>query len=126
MSGGSLSLEDPKSDRSDARINVYSHEGVWYEEISQENRIVTEIRPMPFNLVRTYADQAARLGIVKELDDGTWYATIPDFEGVWADGDFPSDALDDLADVVYDWAILKMLDKDIDIPVVGGIDLRTT
>lgn len=121
-----LKLDRPRKDRSDHQQNVYSHEGVWSEHVSQEGRVVTDVRPIPFHLVHDYADQAARLGIVKELEDGGWYASIPSFEGVWATGEHAVDALGGLAEVVYDWAILKMLDGDTDIPVVNDIDLRST
>lgn len=121
---GSLEVLDPHADRSDQSQGDFHFEGVWIEEVSQRTRSVSDFRPIPVDLVGRYAEQAARSGVVSQLKDGSWYAEIPEFKGVWAAGEYASDALEALADVVFDWTILKMLDRDLDIPVVGDMDLR--
>jgi predicted RNase H-like HicB family nuclease len=72
-----------------------------------------------------YAEIAAqRHGVLKRLPDGKWFATIPDFEGVWASELTPEQTLEVLEEVVLDWVLLKIQHKDKDLPVLEEIDLN--
>jgi hypothetical protein len=42
---------------------------------------------------------------------------------VWAQEASPKECLDTLAEVLREWLVLKIVDKDRDIPVVDDIDL---
>lgn len=117
-------LSEPTETRSGRSLSHF--EGVWNEYISQEGTSAHDFRAIPAGLVRRYAKCAVRLAIVRQLDDGTWFAEVPNFDGVWASGEAAADVIPELEDVIFDWAILKMLDGDTDIPPVGDIDLRTT
>ncbi len=76
-------------------------------------------------LVRAYAALAVRRhGKTKRFPDGEWFADLEGFRGPWATGETPIDALDELNDVVFDWALFKMRDGDGDLPVVDEIDLN--
>lgn len=59
----------------------------------------------------------------KKLEDGTWFAGIEDFEGVWANGKTIENCRKELIEVLEEWLILKIQDKDI-LPVIKGIDLN--
>ena len=59
----------------------------------------------------------------KKLEDGSWFAEIPGFEGIWADGKAVEECRRELIEVLEEWLILKIKDKD-PIPVVKGIDIN--
>ena len=59
----------------------------------------------------------------KKLEDGTWFAEIPGFEGVWANGKTVEDCRKELVAVLEEWLILKLNDRD-PLPVVKGIKLN--
>lgn len=81
-------------------------------------------RPLPVQLIKRYAMLAALRADTERLGDGSWYAEIRGFPGVWAQGDSESEAIEEIETVVRDWATLKILDKDRDLPVIGMIDLN--
>jgi len=81
-------------------------------------------RLLPIQLIRRYALLAAVRADTERLEDGSWYAEVRGFPGVWAQGDSEGEALKEIETVVRDWTILKVLDKDCDLPVVGMIDLN--
>lgn len=55
----------------------------------------------------------------KMLDDGTWFAEISGFEGVWANGKTVEECRKELIEVLEEWLILKLKDGD-PIPEVKG------
>ncbi len=67
---------------------------------------------------------AALRADTERLDDGSWYADIRGFPGVWAQGDSEDEAREEIETVVRDWTVLKILDEDRDLPVIGMIDLN--
>jgi len=70
-----------------------------------------------------YIQGAIEKAEYKKLDDGTWFAEIPGFEGVWANGNSVEECRKELAEVLDEWLVLKLRDKD-PVPVVKGIDLK--
>lgn len=62
---------------------------------------------------------ALRAARYKTLDDGSWFADIPGFEGVWASGDTVEECRSELREVLEEWLVLKIRDND-PLPVVGG------
>ena len=48
----------------------------------------------------------------KKLDDGTWFAEIPGFEGVWANCKTVEESRKELMEVLEEWLILKLRDGD--------------
>lgn len=88
---------------------------------------VLEVRyglALPSQLVRKYALLAAGRAETERLQDGTWYAEIPGFPGVWAQGESEEEVVRELETVVRDWALLKIQDKDRDLPIIGLINLN--
>ena len=59
----------------------------------------------------------------KKLDDSTWYAEIPGFEGVWANSTSVEECRKELIEVLEEWLILKLKDGDT-VPVVNDIDIN--
>ena len=48
----------------------------------------------------------------KRLEDGTWFAEIPDFEGVWANGQSVEQCRKELMEVLEGRLVLKLRDND--------------
>lgn len=55
----------------------------------------------------------------KRLENGTWFAEIPGFKGVWANGKTVEECRKELVEVLEEWLILKLRDAD-PIPLVKG------
>ncbi|GBD97996.1 hypothetical protein BMS3Abin07_00003 [bacterium BMS3Abin07] len=70
-----------------------------------------------------YTQKALEKAEYKKLDDGTWFAEIPGFEGVWANGKSVEECRKELLEVLDEWLILKLRDRD-PVPELGGIDLN--
>lgn len=100
-----------------ARMNTNHSSDSWSNEYPMDTFIV------PAGLVDRYLGVAMRRAEPRRIDAGRWYADLPGFPGVWADGDSPKECLDTLMDVLRDWIFLKLQDGDRDIPVVDEIDL---
>ena len=56
-------------------------------------------------------------------DPRRFYCGLERFRGVWAEGDSLKECLDTLEEVLRDWLLLKLVDRDMDIPTVDHIDL---
>lgn len=53
----------------------------------------------------------------KQLGDGSWFAEIPGFEGVWANAATVAACRTELAEVLEEWLLLRIHDHD-PVPVV--------
>lgn len=58
----------------------------------------------------------------KKIEDGTWFAEIPGFEGVWANGKTIEECRKELMEVLEEWLILKLRDRD-KIPDIKGAEI---
>lgn len=70
-----------------------------------------------------YMQKALETAEYKKLEDNTWFAGIPAFDGVWANGGSVEECRKELMEVLEEWLFLKIQDKD-PIPVVNGISLK--
>lgn len=70
-------------------------------------------------MIHEYIQSAISMAQYKILEDGTWFAEIPGFEGVWANGKSIESCRQELIDVLEEWLILKLRDED-PIPEVDG------
>lgn len=103
-----------------------NREGMWGEMTSQEGlRQVVFRRPLPMQMIRTYAELAVDHAQLEETDDGEWLGTIATFAGVWAKESSQRRTLEVLEEVVFEWVLLKIRDEDRDLPVLDSIDLNT-
>jgi len=59
----------------------------------------------------------------KKLDDGTWFAEISGFEGVWANSGTVEECRKELIEVLEEWLILKLRDKD-PLPIIKNININ--
>lgn len=69
-----------------------------------------------------YIQGALEKAEYKKLEDGTWFAEIPDFEGVWANSETVEGCRKELMEVLEEWLVLKLRDGD-PIPTVKGIEI---
>lgn len=81
-----------------------------------------ELWRIPSETLSSYEMAALELARFERLEDGSWYAEIPGFAGVWANGDTEDACRDELQEVLKEWLALKLRDGDDDIPVMAGID----
>ncbi len=70
-----------------------------------------------------YTHKALEKAEYKKLDDGTWFAEISGFEGVWANGKTVEECRTELLEVLEEWLILKLRDND-PIPEVESVNLN--
>lgn len=66
-----------------------------------------------------YIQGALEKAEYKILDDRTWFAEIPGFEGVWANSKTVEGCRKELVEVLEEWLILKLKEGD-PIPEVKG------
>jgi len=77
-------------------------------------------------LLDDYKKSAMRQASLKQLEHGNWFAELPGFPGVWADGASPEADLATLEEVLAEWLALKIADKDRDIPIIDRINLNVS
>ena len=70
-----------------------------------------------------YIQAALEISQYKKLEDGSWFAEIPGFKGVWANGKTVEECRRELVEVLEEWLILKIKNKD-PVPVMKKISLN--
>lgn len=55
-------------------------------------------------------------------DDGTFYAEIPGFEGVWANAASLEACREELAGVLEEWVLFRV-SRNFSLPVIDGLEL---
>lgn len=70
-----------------------------------------------------YVQKAIEMATYKQLEDGSWFAEIPGFRGVWANGKTVESCRRELWEVLEEWLILKLRDRE-SIPKIRGVALR--
>lgn len=63
-------------------------------------------------MLTEYISAALRRALYKVIEDGSWFAEIPGLEGVWANGATVEGCREELQEVLEEWIILKIRDKD--------------
>ena len=74
-------------------------------------------------MLTEYLNAALKKAEYKKIDDGTWYADIPGFIGVWANADSVEGCRSELREVLEEWLILKIRDEDL-IPTINGFGIH--
>ena len=74
-------------------------------------------------MLTEYIQNAIAMAEYKKLEDGSWFAEIPGVEGVWANGSSVEECRRELIEVLEEWLLLKIQDKDI-IPAAGGVEIK--
>jgi len=70
-----------------------------------------------------YIHKALEIAVYKQLENGAWFAEIPGFQGVWANAETVESCRRELHEVLEEWLMLKIRDRD-PIPVVGGVAIE--
>jgi predicted RNase H-like HicB family nuclease len=76
-------------------------------------------------MIFEYCQKAIEKAEYKKLDDGTWYAEMPGFKGVWANAETVEDCRKELISVLEEWIVLKLRDGDV-VPEVNGLSVQIT
>jgi predicted RNase H-like HicB family nuclease len=76
-------------------------------------------------VILEYMNKALEHSSYKKLDDGSWFAEISDFAGVWANASTVEACRKELLEVLEEWLLLKIRDGD-ESPPIDGIQLRIT
>ncbi|PTN32001.1 type II toxin-antitoxin system HicB family antitoxin [Desulfonatronum sp. SC1] len=74
-------------------------------------------------MIQEYCQNAIARAEYKKLDDGTWFAEIPGFQGVWANGESIEACRQDLWSVLEEWLVMKIQDGD-PLPCFNGLSLH--
>lgn len=74
-------------------------------------------------MLMEYVHKALEKAQYKSLDDGTWFAEIPGFTGVWANKSNVEECRQELVEVLEEWLILKIRDRDT-IPTINGVGIE--
>ena len=70
-----------------------------------------------------YVQKAVEKARYKQLEDGSWFSEIPGFTGVWAQGRTVETCRKELWDVLEEWIVLKLRDRD-PLPKVRGATVK--
>ena len=73
-------------------------------------------------MLAEYIKAAMHQATYELIDDGTYFAEIPKFDGLWANAETLEATRDELEEVLEGWIILG-LRQGHTLPVINGIDL---
>jgi len=91
--------------------------------MSYFNQTVYDSAGKKITMILEYCEKAIEKAEYKKLEDSTWFAEIPGFQGVWANGKTAEECRKDLITVLEEWLILKLRDQD-PIPEIDGLRLE--
>jgi len=74
-------------------------------------------------MLSEYIQKALEKAHYKVLENGTWFAEVPGFEGVWANARTVEECRHELQEVLEEWLVLKIRDGD-PIPSIEGVEIR--
>jgi len=74
-------------------------------------------------MLTEYIGAALKKARYKKLDDDSWFAEIPDFEGVWANAGTVEECRSELREVLEEWMVLKIRDR-APLPTLGGLNME--
>ncbi|MBV8883035.1 MAG: type II toxin-antitoxin system HicB family antitoxin [Chroococcidiopsidaceae cyanobacterium CP_BM_RX_35] len=73
-------------------------------------------------MLSDYINATMRRAIYEPIGDGTVFASIPGFDGLWANAQTQAACIDELRSVLEGWIVLG-LRLGHTLPIVDGIDL---
>ena len=74
-------------------------------------------------MIREYIEKALCHATVEEMEDGDFFASIPEINGPWGSGKSEAEARAELAETLEEW-IVVCLREDDDIPEIDGVSLN--
>lgn len=69
-----------------------------------------------------YLHKALSRAEYKILENGEWFVSIPNFDGVWASGSNVEETRNELIEVLEEWLLLKLKDNDL-IPFFDSLEI---
>lgn len=70
-----------------------------------------------------YLDKAMQHAQYEQIEDGTYFARIPGFKGVWSNASTKQECQKELREVLEGWILLNIADHT-PLPVVDGTTLE--
>ena len=70
-----------------------------------------------------YVDKAMQHAHFEQIEDGTYYGSIPDFNGVWSNAATEDLCRQELREVLEGWILLNIADHK-PLPTVDGMSLE--
>ena len=70
-----------------------------------------------------YIAKAVERAVYEKMENGRYFATIPGFRGLWAEGKSVEGARRELIDALEDWVLLAIRCGD-HVPVIARINLN--
>ena len=74
-------------------------------------------------MLSEYIEKAMARARFERLEDGTYYAEIPGFPGLWASGQTPEECAQDLRGALEGWILLSVADHT-PLPELDGFTLE--
>ena len=74
-------------------------------------------------MLAEYIEKAMGLAKAEKMEDGRYFAIIPGFKGLWADGDTRKECLSELRLSLEEWLVIA-LRSDEDLPEISGTTLN--
>jgi len=74
-------------------------------------------------MITEYIKKALEKARYEKLEDGTWFAEIPGFQGVWANGKTVEETRNELQEVLEEWILLTVKDGE-QLPKIGGVEIK--
>jgi len=74
-------------------------------------------------MITEYIDKALTRVKVKRLEDGTYFASVPELRGPWANGTTKDECLTELREVLEEWLVVSLRDDD-ELPEFGSVSLN--
>ncbi len=59
----------------------------------------------------------------ERMEDGRFFASVPNFKGLWADGDSTEECLSELRTAFEEWLVICLREDD-ELPDLPGISLN--
>ena len=59
-------------------------------------------------MLAEYIDKAMRHAQIEQIEDGTYYGSIPDFQGVWSNAESEETSRQELREVLEGWILLQI------------------
>jgi predicted RNase H-like HicB family nuclease len=81
-------------------------------------------RELPTQLIDRYVERAMLRSETKQYPSGEWFAEIPGFPGVWASQPSEEATVEELRETLREWVLLKIRDRDRDMPMMDFINLN--
>ncbi len=70
-----------------------------------------------------YIQRAMKHARFEVMEDGRFFATIPQCPGLWAEGDTESACREELRSALEDWLLVKLREGDR-FEVIDGVDIN--